>query len=227
MVAASDDSPVVPCTEPHDAETYATFTYTGHYANRKARPLPQQLDADIGDRCSAYSAIRAYLGAGLHDAHWGLEVWRKYPSPQQWARGDRVVRCDLVPGAGPNGPVLDAPLRGVLQRAGSARFRLCYAKGEPLTCDRPHDREVLAGPPALPAGPYPPAAALAREAFVACAPLVVSYIGRPLPADLTVKPHSPSLAQWNAGDRHVDCGVGPAEPGRLVTGTVRGGAGGS
>jgi hypothetical protein len=224
LTGPTDASPAVSCTGPHDAEAFRTFTYTGRYTARRTRPLPEQLQGELTSACSGYDAIRGYLGAGPVDAQWGVGAFVRVPTRREWAAGDRTIRCDLVPdNAGSGGPVVSAPLRGVLRLARSERFRLCYRAGRSLTCDRPHDAEAVAGAPALDAGPMPEPATLARAATAICASAISSYLGHPLSADLTARPLLPTKQRWDRGDRHVDCAVGPVDPRQLVTGTLRGG----
>lgn len=223
MVTASDNSPTVPCTAVHNVETYLTFTYHGRYAKRTSRPLPEQLDGDIGQGCVNYDAVRNYLGAGPHDEQWGVSAWHKYPSPSEWAHSVRLIRCDLVPDSGVSGPRITQSLRNILQRKDSARFRLCYRATKPVTCDKPHDTEALAGSPTLAAGLFPDRATLEQVAAQACTTPIHDYIAGSLPADFVVKPILPTADMWTHGDRQVDCGFGPAQTGRLVTGTMRGG----
>ena len=222
--AATDNSPSVPCNAPHDAEVFRTFTYTGRYAKRSSRPLVEQLLGDVTKSCSSYTAIREYLGAGPLDEQWGVGVYPRVPTAKEWAAGVRTIRCDLVPDNITGvGPVVSAPLRGVLGRRDSARFRLCYRGKNPLTCNLPHDVEVIAGEVVLPSGPYPSPNVLLGEASAACTPPVTSYLANSSPTGMTSKPRLPGRATWNQGDRRVRCAIGPILTDDLVTGTLRGG----
>ncbi|GLX95994.1 septum formation family protein [Herbidospora sp. NBRC 101105] len=142
LYALSDVRPPVPCTQPHQTETYLVTRLSGPMADTPIRPPHELLVPMVTAGCD-YRPIRPYLAAGPHDAQWGVSVWGKVPTPDEWAAGDRTLRCDLlVPTTHPNGgPVLTAPLRGIMNRPESAAIRRCNLDGRDVQCSLPHEWE--------------------------------------------------------------------------------------
>ncbi|GII96268.1 septum formation family protein [Sinosporangium siamense] len=143
----SDVAPPVPCTEPHQTETYMVTVFTGALAAHRERPNPEQLVAAIDKACS-YQPIRPYLGAGTHDGQWGVAIWGKFPTRADWAKGDRTLRCDLLgpTTAAERGPELRVPLRNIMRRRESAVVRRCRLGARDVTCAEPHHAEWVEPP---------------------------------------------------------------------------------
>jgi len=179
MVALSDVSPSVPCAGPHVYETYAVAAVPSSLTGLADRPGPELLQAEGAQACPL-EPIRPYLGATDLDSQWGITVWRKFPTRDEWRKNVRVVVCDLVLDAARSDqlPVASSSLRNILRYADSARVRHCRT-GEPLedtTCDRPHLGEDMGSVPT-------PAANSAEEletaAGLACASRLADYTGQP------------------------------------------------
>lgn len=80
--------PVIPCTEPHDFEAYASL-------RMDAESYPGETDtvAEADARCA--QEFEAYVGIPLQDAYdQGLYDYTSfYPSTASWDLGDREILC--------------------------------------------------------------------------------------------------------------------------------------
>jgi hypothetical protein len=155
----SNASPVVPCTKPHTAETFAVGT------------LPEETGSSYDDRrhsrfafdtCSR--AFRDFLDA---DDSLALRIqlsWAWFrPSQRGWDRGARWYRCDVV--GGPDGAtrLRDLPVeaRGLFATERPDEWLTCargttVARATKVPCSEPHDwRAVTAIKVGLPDDPYP------------------------------------------------------------------------
>jgi hypothetical protein len=224
IATASDTSPAVPCTQPHQTETLWTVQITGLLAGQKERPNPELINATLAGRCDDYWRVRAYLGADTYDDHWGVSTVMKVPTPAEWAKGDRTLRCEAVSGkGGSQPPTASDTLRGILRRKDSAPFRLCRVGGQLVSCDQGHDEEAMSPNVVLKAAPWPGSTPLAVAAHTSCAAIAQHYLGVRLTSrpDLAVAADLPTQADWAAGNRGVNCWLQNSN-GFLTTGTVRG-----
>jgi len=222
---ASDTSPAVPCTQPHQTETLWTGEVTGPLATQAERPNPELINAMLARNCDDYWRVRSYLGSDDHDVIWGVGLLLKVPTPAEWAAGERTFRCVGWGTASARArPPLTDTLRDVLRRRDSARFRLCRLGGVDVSCDQPHDREAMSPDVALadrswPGNELPPA-----EALVECGGVAEAYLGA-APAgrsEVKVIADVPEKDRWDAGERYVSCWLGDTRAG-ATTGTLRGG----
>lgn len=220
----SDTGPAVPCSQPHQTETLWVSQVTGPLAAAKRRPDPELLHAMLDRTCNDYWRVRAYLGADAYDNHWGVTMVLKVPTPAEWAKGDRTMRCDAAGMSGLDGPQLTDTLRGILSRKDSAAFRRCVLPKEVVDCDGPHSEEAMSPNVILPAGPWPGRTAVDAMARSACKPVAADYLGAPIATrpDLVITVIAPTQQQWEAGERSADCLLAMAN-GDLTTGTLRGG----
>lgn len=148
----SDGTATVACDQEHTAETYLVGEL-----DRDAYPVLGEREALAAEACPP-RVVRGYLEAHERQALYGVWTMPWLPSEQQWAEGERWVRCDLV-------TVLDeaeafdplvhtASLRGAAADAARAdALTRCYAAaGEvadpvlsapeetiDVRCDEPHD----------------------------------------------------------------------------------------
>lgn len=214
----SDIAPPVPCDQPHRTETFQLVTVEGPLAASPQRPEPEQLDEYMKGRCSA-EVLRDYLGAGPRDSL-VFGIWSKYPTGKEWADGMRTVRCDASPPTRDKrvGPLVDFPLRDVMLNKRSAAVRICERRGEDVPCDRPHDREEVNAWLSLDPGPYPQD--IQTPATRVCQPFVREFLARSQAPGLVIKAKTPTKDEWAKGNRTVRCGIGPADPGATITGTL-------
>jgi hypothetical protein len=225
----SDTAPPVPCSRPHQTETMWVSRVTGPLAASKTRPNGELLNQTISGQCYDYDSVRTYLGAGPADVTWGILSWARFPTAEEWARGDRTLVCEGSAQADtPTGPTIDFPLAGVMSTRHSGRFRLCWsATSRNVSCDRPHVKELVGPTPIeLPPGPWPGEAGVADMAAGACRPVADDYLGQPISTrpDLVVQGVPPGEAAWGKGNRPAECWIGNAD-GRSTTDTLRGGLG--
>lgn len=215
----SDVAPPVPCDRPHRTETFQLVTVEGPLADAPQRPEPEQLQEYMNGRCSA-DVLREYLGAGPRDSL-AFGIWSKYPTRKEWASGVRTVRCDASPPSldKRTGPLVRFPVRDVMQSERSAAVRTCERRGEVVTCDRPHDREEVNAWLSLDAGPYSDDGIQAAATRV-CQPFVREFLARSHAPGIVIKAETPTEDEWAKGNRTVKCGVGPADPGATITGTL-------
>jgi hypothetical protein len=223
LYAPSDIAPAVPCSSPHRSETFATVRLPSGLTRPPGSP------GHTGDLTSQVCAgptsrtLRTYLGADDLDRHWGIDVWLKVPTREEWAKGLRVGRCDLVLGRDGPGPVpeLTHRLRGALRRADSAAIRHCRRGLVHVTCDRPHTAEEVGGWTGIVAAAYPGAFSAARQLRDQCWRNAEQYTEGAvdsLPMRVTTGPLS--AGDWRAGKRTTDCWIA-TEDGRSTRGTLR------
>lgn len=214
MVTSSEISPAVPCTSEHVYETYAVTSVPASITELAQRPGPELLAAQTRDVCPL-GPIRPYLGATDLDSQWGISVWPKFPTREEWSRNVRVVTCALVVDSprADEVPLNTVPLGGVMLYDDSAQVRQCRVAGSltNITCDRPHVGERMGTASVDPALSGHAAAAAALNA---CTVRVREYTGQAsLPGFVAdyVEPDSGGVECWltsTNGD---------------VTGTQRGG----
>lgn len=223
-VFLSDTSPAVPCTEPHQSETFAVEPLTGPVAAAKERPSPEILQRALQGVCS-WEAMGTWLGEQTPDIIRDISVLQYVPSVTEWKAGVRKIRCDALIGPRSTAGVaaISRSLAGIIRTPDAARFRVCRFGYVEVSCDQPHNAEL-----AYPYIKFTDAALKAndRQAMLAriekaCAPIVAAYAGEPLAGlrGYTLDPELP------ADDMHPDSRVGHcwinAGSTRIVTGTVR------
>jgi hypothetical protein len=167
----------VPCTQPHQTETFSVSTLTGPLAERPERPGLEALNAAKSELCQD-GAIRRYLGAAARDEYAFLQIVIRFPAPGEWRDGARGYRCELMSTTPVNGgpPVLSEPLGNAFARAYGDRFRRCAEGDRLVPCAERHDAEFVNAWLPVPSG-------VDRDNWAAgaCAPYVGEYLGGPLP----------------------------------------------
>lgn len=224
-VFLSDTSPAVPCTAPHESETFAVLPLTGPAAAAKERPSPEILQRDLQGVCS-WAAMGDWLGEQKPDIIRDISVQQYVPSVTEWRAGVREVRCDAL--IGPRDTLhiasISRSLKGIVATSAGARFRVCRFGFVEVTCDRLHEDEL-----AYPYIPFTDAELKAndRKAMLAkvdkaCGPIVTAYLGEPV-AKLHGYTFTPQLpADQIAPDSRVGhCWISTAGTAHLVTGSVR------
>ena len=155
----SNADPVVACSRPHTAETFAVGTLPGStgssYRDRRHGEF-------VFDACTA--SFRDFLGA---DESLALRVqlsWAWFrPSERGWDRGARWYRCDVVGGPAGAEELRDLPVeaRGLFATEQPDEWLTCargstVAHATKVPCSEPHDwRAVTAIKVGLPDDPYP------------------------------------------------------------------------
>ncbi|MDX3763421.1 septum formation family protein [Streptomyces sp. AK02-04a] len=220
MVQPSDVTPPVPCGLPHRSETFEVTSFDGQLAAHRERPDPEQLQTYALDHCDSHT-LRRYVGAGPRDTV-SFSVWPRYPTRAEWAEGVRTLRCDAVPPVqeATNGPLVAFSLRDVLKGPESSVVRNCEYGDAAVTCDHPHDREEVNA--WLDLDNRVRLKDVQSAAATVCKPYVEEFLRVKLARAqaLTIKAETPSKDEWAKGVRTVKCGVGPADPGVAVVGTL-------
>jgi hypothetical protein len=222
LMYASDTSPPVSCSAPHQSETYADVPITGAVARQAERPSPLWLQSALSGACS-WSKMADYLGDQPPDITRDIVVLQVIPSVPEWRAGVRRVRCDALigPRTTESLATISRSLRNIV-RTSAAQFRVCRLGYTEVPCDGLHTAELV----------YPyikfTAAELSRgrsyqldKVKNACRQEVAAYIGVPLDQrrDLVLQPalpgdypHRDSVAGF--------CWVAQAN-GQPVSGSVR------
>jgi hypothetical protein len=222
----------VPCDKPHTFEVTSNVEIGGVYGGNSKPPAEQEWQQIVTERCTAEAT--KYLGGTL-DPFGKYTAGALKPSREQWADGDRRLRCG-VQRVTPSGERL-LPTTGPAAEQDQSNVHdpgTCFALvdgqvGDPVPCDTAHAYEVV-GEVDLSKEFDPktyPADAAQREKLVdLCVPVANKYTGN---ADLkanqlslysdTVKKES-----WAAGSHRVNCKVGARESNnqlRPVQGSVK------
>ncbi|WP_284984915.1 septum formation family protein [Arthrobacter sp. efr-133-TYG-118] len=225
--AVSEPSPPVACTEPHTAQTYKVTHVPAPLSGQGTRPGQQQLKALTARLCDVAS-LRTYLGAGERDGTTGLAIAGYAPSRDDWERGARAIRCDVLLAADDGTPrTTTLDFKGVLAGPDSAALRLCYRQeladgrlsddGVDVPCTEPHTAEDISAWFNLESSVATPAARNAR-----CLPYALQFLGvDALPAGIRPRP----IIRTVNGAQTVRCAVAPVQsnvqssPG-TITGTL-------
>ena len=222
-VYASDTSPAVPCTSPHQSETYADVSITGPVARQAERPSPLWLESALGGACG-WGAMADFLGDGPPDITRDIVVLQIVPSVPEWRAGVRRVRCDALIGPRTTDSVatISQSLRGIVRTPAATRFRVCRLGDTELSCDGLHTAELV-----YPYVKFTDAELKRDHAYKlakvrrTCVGLVAAYLGVPPDrrADLALQPELPGDYP-NPDSRVGHCWVGP-KSGLPTTGSVR------
>lgn len=139
-----DQRPPVPCDQPHESETIDIERLPAELARHRTIPSNEALSLAVPDLCTN-ADVAGFVGSDAENHHWFLELQVRFPSPDEWARGERRYRCDLAVAArdGDGRPTRRGSLRGVMRRAESAALRQCVADGRLVPCSKPHTGELV------------------------------------------------------------------------------------
>ena len=207
-------SPLVPCTEPHTAETYASGQ------------LPESLadaDYDAGELDAwAYGAcgdgLVEHLGADQSTVMRSLLSWVWFrPSKKAWDEGARWYRCDVVGGGRGGQPYLDLPTttKGLMARANDEHWMACArgkdpSSGSVVPCSKSHAwRAVTTIKVGEPDEPYPGDDKVVSTTEDFCSGSVGAWLGYPKDYDYAYTWFGES--EWKAGNRRSVCWARTAE----------------
>lgn len=106
MARPSNATTLVDCSEPHNAETYASGALPEKFAS--AGYTDPALDTWAYTTC--FAQLKQHLGAGESVLMRSLFSWVWFrPSEKAWEKGARWWRCDLLAGGGGSQRYLDLP----------------------------------------------------------------------------------------------------------------------
>lgn len=83
--------PLVPCSEPHDSEVYASIIMTGD-----AFPGTDVVSSQADDGC--FTEFEAFVGIPYLDSIYDFSYY--FPTEGSWAQGDREILCVIFDPAG-------------------------------------------------------------------------------------------------------------------------------
>ena len=137
----SDTSPTVECGAEHTSETYmiGDLASVTRFASRYPA-LEERLE--ISEQACSGAVVRAYVGASARQALYGLSSVAFLPTPEQWASGERWVRCDLVMVGSESEAFWPAgvafSLRDAAASGNADPLLRCYAEDADVRCSEPH-----------------------------------------------------------------------------------------
>ncbi|WP_436493122.1 septum formation family protein [Actinokineospora sp. HUAS TT18] len=223
----------VDCAQPHLFEVTSNVDVSSEFGEDAPSPDMARWQELAVAKCTPGAAT--YLGGTL-DPFGKFTVNALKPTAEQWADGDRKVRCGLQRAA-PSGALL--PSVGTAAKQDQSNIHepgTCLALvgqeiGDPTDCANPHAFEIVGNvdlSQAFP-GDYPTVDAQTEKASELCAMVTNAYTGG---ADLAAKKLTPypdtlKVESWDAGSRKIDCKVGAKLPDGSglapITNSVRGG----
>ena len=204
---ASSDSPVVPCTGRHTAQTFAIGT------------LPTGLGKDydsaafgkwIYPRCQ--SSFERFLSVDGSQAMRVQLSWAWFrPSEKGWEKGARWYRCDLVGGRGDATSYADLPTtaKGLFRAKPPEQWLTCakgatVLKSEKVPCTETHDwRAVTTIKVADAKDPYPGDRIVQVRSRDYCSDSVGAWLNYPVEYDYGFTWFHE--AEWKAGNRRSLC----------------------
>ena len=208
-----DATAAVPCTEPHNAETFAVGPLPATFDD--AAHDDRRLGAFAYRRCG--KAFARFLGADESAVVRSVLSWAWFrPSPDAWEEGARWYRCDALGAtAGDEGTdygALPTTARGLLRGLRpDDRWMLCargpaVAGSEKVPCAQPHDwRAVTTVKLGGPGDPYPGDRLVEVRTRDYCSDSVGAWLGYPLDFDFGYTWFGEG--EWQAGDRRSICWV--------------------
>lgn len=207
IAAPSNHTRTVPCSNPHDAQTYAVGQLPARFAGASYD------DAGVAawtyQRC--LTGLEEEVGADESTLMRSILTWVSFqPSPAAWSAGARWYRCDAVGGQSPSYVDLPTTLLNLLRGKNLSDQWMVCAKGDSvatgvrLPCSQPHDwRAVTTIKVGEPADPYPGQAQVVATTKRYCAGSVSAYLG--YPASYQYGYTYFGQAEWAAGNRRSVC----------------------
>ncbi len=209
--ADSNDSTVLECSEPHNAETFAVGELPAalHDVPREDR----RIGAAAFDVCQP--RFVEHLGADTSLARRTVLSWVWFrPSAEQWAAGARWLRCDVV-GAEVGGDAerrlrpLPARTEGLLAGVPDDEWMACVATetvpDQPrVPCSEPHRwRAATIVRLGKPDTPYPGARLTEVRSRDFCSSSLMGFLG--YPATFQFAWTWPQRGEWRTGERTAIC----------------------
>lgn len=209
----------VPCSKPHTFEVTSNVEIGGEYGSNSKPPAEQEWQQIVTERCTAEAT--KYLG-GVLDPFGKYTAGALKPSAQQWAEGDRRLRCG-VQRVTPSGERL-LPTTGAAADQDQSNVHdpgTCFALedgqvGDPVPCEKAHAYEVVGEvdlSTAFDPKTYPSEAAQREKLVDLCVPVADEYTGKADLKAIKLSLYSDTLKKesWAAGSHRVNCKVGARE----------------
>ena len=208
VAAASNDTRTVPCSAPHDAETYVVGQLPKSFA--KAAYDDPKLDTWAYAACER--AFPAHLGADESTAMRSLLTWIWFrPSKGAWDAGARWYRCDVLGGSAGQKEYVDLPTttKNLLGGQGDDHWMAC-AKGKSVDtgtkvpCTMAHDWRAATTIKVGDAdSKYPGDSTVKAKTKSYCAGSIDAWLG--YPADYDYGYTWFGEQEWQAGNRRSVC----------------------
>jgi hypothetical protein len=204
----SNNTAVVDCARPHDAQTYAVGSLPATYAHA----------AYDDDGLAAYAyrlcarKFSTYTGADESLAMRTILSWASFrPSTSAWRAGARWYRCDVVGGGDQTVRLLDLPpsAKGLLLGRPPDAWMVCargatVAQSDKVPCTDDHNwRAVTTIVLGEEHDPYPGDQAVEAKTRDFCSKSVGAWLDYPVNYDFGYSWFH--QAEWNAGNRRSVC----------------------
>lgn len=143
----SDTAPAVDCGAEHTTETFQIADLSTLPRLPERYPAAEERAGLAEDACSA-DLVRVYLGALDRQALYGLFTIAFLPTPDEWADGQRWIRCDLAVVKSETTAFDPLTLAFTLRNAATTddadTLTRCYASGDDgafvdVRCSDPHE----------------------------------------------------------------------------------------
>lgn len=207
VTAPTDDSPPVPCTEEHTAETFLV----GEVPASTGRTYDSRTHGSHVHRACS-QAFQRFLGADESLAMRTRLSWAWFRAPEEaWNEGARWFRCDVVGGKSEDAAFRPLPTtaKGLFTDEEVSAWMTCasgevLAEAEKLDCSSPHDwRAVTAIKIGRPDEAYPGDRISEVRARDGCSDWVGAWLNY-----ATDYEYAYSIfheAEWKAGNRRALC----------------------
>ncbi|MFT4287033.1 septum formation family protein [Nocardioides sp.] len=215
LAKRSNDSSPVACTEPHNAETFASGVLPEEFARTSYDD--SSLDQWAYQTCG--TALREHLGINESTLMRTLLTWVWFrPSEEAWSAGARWYRCDLLAGGAGSRRYLDLPTttKGLLAEGPPDDHWMTCARGSDpehgakVPCSKQHAwRAVTTIKLGEPTDPYPGDDAVKQTSSDYCASSVQGWLG--YPEDYEYAYTWFGQAEWQAGNRRSVCWAATSE----------------
>ena len=201
-------SPLVDCSDPHNAETYAVGMLPAAFAH--VEEDDDKLADWVYDTCT--TRLERHLGADQSLLMRSMLSWVWFgPSDRAWAKGARWYRCDLVGGGQSGAAYVDLPTvtRNLLRgKDVDDRWMVCArgasVDGAKVACSEKHTwRAVTTIKLGEPSTPYPGDAKVKATTREYCADSVKAWMGYPASYDYGYTWFGED--EWDAGNRRSVC----------------------
>ena len=206
----STDAPQVPCDSAHTAQTYWVSTLPDSFGIPAKASGAARRSATVA--CTP-AAINTFTGMPDRTLPSRFDTFAIFPSAEQWAAGDRTVRCDVVLRNGAKLVTLTQPAAAVVASTPADQLNYC-TPAEPKAnapyagiCNNPKKNfiKLLAKDLGKPGSKFPGYATVERKVTKMCQALGRKYKGNvPFPGYWGIWPTGTG---WAKGDRAAQCFV--------------------
>lgn len=215
LLEASNAARPVTCTEPHNAETYASGALPEQFAETSYGD--QGLGAWAYQACG--TALQEHLGINESTLMRTVLTWVWFrPSEEAWDAGARWYRCDVLAGGAGSRRYLDLPTTTKDLLSGGTpddHWMTCARGSDPDTgakvpCSKPHEwRAVTTIKLGEPADAYPGDESVKSTSSDYCASSVQGWLG--YPEDYQYAYTWFGDKEWQAGNRRSVCWAATSE----------------